>query len=113
MAVEAEPSYQHSITFCYRVTDGSQVMSDQVTSDVKVLMKQRCGIEFLHVEKMTPIDIHQHLLNVYEDQTVDMSTVRQCVVCFSSDITDSWSLLLVQIFTGVAYRLLFTAGKNA
>ena len=51
--------------------------SDRMVSDMEVHMKQRCGTEFLHVEKMAPTDIHQHLLNVYGDQTVDVSTVRQ------------------------------------
>ena len=53
---------------------------------MELLMKQRCVIEFLHAEKMAPIDsdIHQLLLNIYGDQTVDMSTARQCVVHFSS-----------------------------
>ena len=31
-------------------------------------------LEFLHVENIAAIDIHQHLLNVYGDQTVDVST---------------------------------------
>ena len=50
--------------------------SDKMASDMGVHLKQRGGIEFLHVEKMMPIDIHQHLVNVYEDQTVDAGTVR-------------------------------------
>ena len=33
---------------------------------------------------MAPTDIHWCLLNVYGDQTVDVSTVRQWVVCFYS-----------------------------
>lgn len=37
-------------------------------------------IEFFHVEKMASIGIHQCLLNNYGDQTVDVSTARQCVV---------------------------------
>ena len=32
--------------------------SDRMESDMEVCMKQRCVIEFLHVEKMTPTDIH-------------------------------------------------------
>ncbi len=51
--------------------------SDKTVSDMKVWMKQRCGIEFIHVEKMVPTDIHQHLLNVYGEQTVGVSAVRQ------------------------------------
>ena len=44
-----------------------------MASVVKVHMKKRCVTEFLHVEKMTPIDI-RHLLNVTGDQPVDVST---------------------------------------
>ena len=50
---------------------------------MKVHVKQRCVIEFLHSEKMAPTDISQHLLNVYSSQTVDVSTVRWSVVHFS------------------------------
>jgi len=48
---------------------------------------------------MTPADIHQHLLNLSEDQTVGVSTVRQWAVNFSSGNSDSGSPLLVQIVT--------------
>jgi len=58
--------------------------SDKMVPDTEVRMKQRCVTEFLHVEKIAPNDIHQHLLNVYGDQTVDVSTVRQWVARFSS-----------------------------
>jgi len=34
-------------------------------------MEQRSGIEFLQVELMAPSGIHQHLLNIYGDQTVN------------------------------------------
>jgi len=36
----------------------------RTASDMEEHLKQRSGIEFLHVEKMPPIDIYQHLLNV-------------------------------------------------
>ena len=62
--------------------------SDKMTSDMEVLMKQRCVIEFLHAEKIEPSDIHRHLLNVYGDQTVDVSTVRRWVARFSSGDSD-------------------------
>jgi len=48
-----------------------------MVSDVKVQVTQRCGFEFLHKEKMTPTGIHLHLLTIYGDQTMDVSTVRQ------------------------------------
>ena len=51
----------------------AQRQSDKMVSDVDVCRKQRCGIEFLHVEKMAPTDIHLCLLNVYGDQTVGVS----------------------------------------
>ena len=45
--------------------------------------------------------------------TVDVSTVRQWVLRFSSGISDSGSSLLVQIVMIAAYRLLFIIGENA
>jgi len=56
--------------------------------DMEVRMKQRCVIEFLHEEKIAPNDIHRRLLNVYGDQTVDVSTARQWVAHFSSGDSD-------------------------
>ena len=46
---------------------------------MEVHMKQRCGIEFLHAEKMAPTDTYRDLLKVFEDQLVDVSTVRWCI----------------------------------
>jgi len=54
--------------------------SDKIACDMEVQMKQRCGIEFLHMEKTAPTDIHWCLLNIYRDQPVDVDTVRQWVV---------------------------------
>ena len=51
-------------------------------------MKKRCVSEFLHAEKIAPSDIHRRLLNVYGDQTVDVSTVRRWVARFSSGDSD-------------------------
>ena len=44
---------------------------------------------------------------------MDVSTVRQWVVHFSSGDSDSGSPPLVQIFMSVACRLLFIAGKKS
>jgi len=63
---------------------GAEGQSDRMVSDMEVPMKHRCGIEFLHSEKVASTDIHQHLLNVYKDQTVNVSAVRQWVVHLSS-----------------------------
>ena len=56
--------------------------SDTLASDMEAHMKQMCGAEFFNAEEVAPIDLHWHLLNIHEDQTVDMTTVS--LVCFSS-----------------------------
>jgi len=68
-------------------------------------------MEFLHTEEVVPIGIHQCLVNIYGDQTVDVSTVRWWVACFSS--SKSRSPPLVQISVSAAYRLLFIGGDYA
>ena len=84
-----------------------------------LLLCNRQQIEFLHVEKMTSIDIHQCLLNAYGDQTVNVSTVKAglCGQRFPSNyaiiLWNNGSLPLVQIFMSVAFRLWFITGKNA
>ena len=70
------------------------------------------GTELLHVKKMVPTDINQHMLNVDGNQPVDVSTVRRWVVHFSSGNSNSGSPLLAQILTRVACKFLFTAGKK-
>jgi len=52
MAVEAEPSHQPSVKFYYM-----SWMSVERMFDIKACMK-RHGIQFLHVEKIAPLDIH-------------------------------------------------------
>ena len=42
--------------------------SDTMASDMEACMKERCVTEFLHMEKIAPIDIHQHLMNVMETE---------------------------------------------
>ena len=51
--------------------------SNKMMSDMEVHMKQRYVTEFLHVEKIAPIDIHQCLLNVYGGKRMAVSTVIQ------------------------------------
>ena len=52
----------------------------------------------LQAEKIALIDIHQHLLNVYRHQTVDVSTERQWEVCFSSGDSSVKYKLLLQLY---------------
>ena len=46
-------------------------------SDVQ--FKQHAVIEFLTVEKVLPIEIHRRMQAVYDDQCLDVSTVRRWV----------------------------------
>ena len=50
---------------------GTEGQSDRMESDV-----EEHELELLNIEKMVSVDIHHHLLNVYGDQRVDVSTVR-------------------------------------
>jgi len=50
--------------------------SDTMASYMDVHMKQKCGTEFFHAEKMVTNETHQHFLYVSGDQTGDVSTVR-------------------------------------
>jgi len=78
--------------------------SDRMVLEVEVRMEQNCFILFLRAEKMAPTDIHQCLLDVYGDQHVDVSAVRQWVVYFSSGDSESnrlcWYRLLLSHHEG-------------
>ena len=88
MAMEVEPSHQYSVTFCCGVTDGSRGEVWPNSVDTEVHVEQRYVTEFFHLEKITPTDIYPHLLNIYRDQTVDVSIERTWVMGFSSDDSD-------------------------
>jgi len=50
---------------------------DKMAYDMGVSMKQRYVTEYLHEKKkIAPIDIHQCLLNVSGDQSVDVNVMR-------------------------------------
>lgn len=82
MTAEAEPSCQYPITFCCHGTDDSRG-SDKMASDMNMWMEQQCGTESLHVEQMTPTDVHKHSQNIYGDPTVNMRNGR----CLSVVVT--------------------------
>ena len=50
--------------------------SDKMVSDMQVHMKQSCVTEFLHKEKMVHTDIHQCMLDIDGDKTVNVITVE-------------------------------------
>ena len=87
--------------------------SDRMASVMEMWMKQRCVTEFLYAEKVAYTDLIRCLLNTDEDHLVDMSTVRQRVVQFSSGISDNKPPLPGQMCMMVACRLLFITGKNS
>jgi hypothetical protein len=62
--------------------------SGKMAPHMEVRTKQRGVIEFVHAERIAPVDIHRCLLNVCGDQTVDVSIVRRWVVRFSSGDSD-------------------------
>ena len=59
----------------------------KVVSGMEVQVKQRHGIELLHMKKKknSPVDVHLWLLNINRDQTIDVNAVRQWVMYFSSN----------------------------
>lgn len=85
--------------------------SDKMVSGMEVQIKPRRDTALLREEMIAFTDIHRCLLNTDVGQTVDVSTVKQWVVCFSS--SDSMSLLLALIFMSTGCRLLFITGENA
>ena len=87
--------------------------SDTTAPDVEVHIKGKYLNELLNGEKIALIDIYWHLLNIYGDQTVNVSTVRWTVVRFCSSDSNSGSPLLAQIFMSVSCRLFFIAGRSA
>ena len=42
----------------------AEELFDKMVSNMEVCLKEGCVTEFLQVERMTPIDIQQHLLNI-------------------------------------------------
>ena len=49
--------------------------SDTMVADMGQWLKQRCVTEFLHEEETASTAIHQSLLSVYGEKTVDVNTV--------------------------------------
>ena len=76
--------------------------SDTMASDMEVQMSKGVSLNSSMWKKIAPIDIQRCLLNINGDQRVDVSTVRQWVVCFISGDSNSGSPLLVQIFMSTA-----------
>ena len=80
MAVEKELPTNIPLHFVAMPQIAAEGQSDEVASGMEMCMKQRCGIKFLYVEKIAPIDVQWCLLNACGDRTVDVSTVMVGVV---------------------------------
>ena len=76
MAVEAEPSHQYLITCCCFVTKWCPTR--------KGIRSKGVSLNSSMQKKMAPSDTERCLLNVYGAQMVDVNTVRQWVMHFSS-----------------------------
>jgi len=63
--------------------------SDTMVSDVEVQMKEKCGIVYLHAEKMAPLTFINACSMFRETKTVGVSTVRQWGVRFRSGDTNT------------------------
>ena len=85
MTVEVEPLHQYSITFCCCATNGSRGAVWQNAIWHGMCMKQKCGVDFLHAEKITYWPSLM-LAECWWRPTVDVSTVRWWVVHFSSGV---------------------------
>jgi len=103
MAVEAEPSHQYSVMFCSCVTDISREAIWQSGVWHGSVNKAKGWNWMLPCGRSGTPDVHWHLLNVDGDPTVAVSTVRSGVHFSSGD----------RSVQALAYRLLFTACKNA
>jgi hypothetical protein len=86
---QSTPKVMPPILLCWLTTSEvdaggvtAEVWSGKMACDMGLHTKQRCVIEFLHAEKIAPINIQRCLLNIYYDQTVDVSTGRRLVVHF-------------------------------
>lgn len=52
----------------------NEPQSGKMASDIYVLTNQSCVFEFLHAEKIELSENHRSMLNVFGDQTLDLST---------------------------------------
>lgn len=85
MAIEIETSHQNYISFCCHVTDGSRraVWQNGTWCGSKYQAK---GLE--RIPPCGKYGTHWHFHSADGDQTVDVSTVKQWVMSFSSDYRD-------------------------
>ena len=70
-----EVKTEHSLSailFFFLLQIAAEWQSEKIVSDMKAEVCHWISL----CRKIAPIDIHQHLLNVYEYQTVDVNTVR-------------------------------------
>jgi len=113
MAVEAEPSHQHSLACCCCVTDGSRgaVWQNAILHGSAYEAKARHWIPPWR-RRCT----HWHLSTLAESLWRPNSGCKHnkaVVVCFHSGNSGSGTSLLLQACMSAAYMLLFIGGKNA
>jgi hypothetical protein len=77
-----------SLSFAAVRKISAEEQSGKLTHTMEMRTKLRCVTEFLNAAKITPVEIQRRLLNVYGDQTVDVSTVRRWMMRFSNGVSD-------------------------
>lgn len=100
-------------------TLAAEGQSETMASDMEVQLKQRCVMEFLHVEKDAAIHKCQCLLNIYGDQTVYKekgsgwytSTIMLVIAAVKQRVTSAGADFF--FFMSMACRFLFITGNNA
>jgi hypothetical protein len=71
IVVKVESSRQCTVSLVVVRQVAAAEQSIKIASDIEVLTKQRCVIEFLTAEQIAPTDIHRRFLKVYGDDTVE------------------------------------------
>ena len=87
--------------------------SGKIACGMETQMKQRCGMEFLHLKKNCTRWHSLVLAECFWRPNSGCEHSRAVVVRFSSGDSDSRSPLLVQIVLNVVCRLLFIPRENA
>ena len=110
MAVQVEPSHQYSVTFRYRVTDGSRGAAWHNGIWYRSVYEANVCYWIPPCRKN---GTHWHSLMLAEDSRKTKSGCEHSEAVYGQTPWNSGSPPLVKIFTSGTWRLLFIAGKNA
>ena len=103
------PAFHYMLLLCYRWQHRSSLTKWHLT--VKCTWSKGVSLNSSTQKKIAHVDNHWCLLNVYGNQTVGVSTLRQWTVHFSSG--NSGSPPQVHTSMNTAWRLSFITDENA